>query len=218
MVDDIGDSDEKAVSQSSESRARKKSGFKKSGSRPVGRKEIKKVLDIVFDEIIECPESVSDRVDYIADIMSELRWARGKSGRLIAKRWGLAQSTVDGYASEASRKIVVDREAASRDITVIASKLMLESARAGDTNGVWKMADILAKVSGANAPTKQENVISLGESTPKTAREIMSTVFKGGVGEGAAEDQDSEPENRDSNRPTLDSADPALADPEDELN
>lgn len=178
----------KELSQSSPSRAHENSGPRKKSYRPKVQKEI---VYVSFGELIDCPDTVSDRVDYIADIMSEMRWERGKSGKLIAKKWGLSLSTIEHYASEASRKIVVDRDTAMRVLTDGAMKLFQKSIVNEDAKSAKMMGDLLAAVSGANAPTKQELTHSLGEVTPKVARDIMSEAF-GDIGSGAVEETDQE--------------------------
>jgi hypothetical protein len=168
-----------------ESRARKNSAFK---SKPKPARTVPEKLLVIIDK----PDTVAERVDYIGDLMFEWQWERGKTGKKIAAHWGMSQSVIDDYATEASRRVIGDVNSIKRDVTAVASKLLFYSARAGNIGDVWKMADTLAKISGANSPTKQEMVIAVGDSTPKTAREIMSAVFKGDVGSEAAVPVESE--------------------------
>jgi hypothetical protein len=143
---------------------------------------------LTFEEIIDCPESVSERIDYIADTMSALRWQRGKTGKLIAKKWCLSQSTIDGYASEASRAISNPRDEAKATLVTGAEKLFIAAIKNGSAKDAKMMGDLLAAVTGANAPQKQEIAAVVGAATPKTAREIMASVFKGDVGKGVSEE------------------------------
>ena len=157
----------------------------------------KKTLEIVWltrDEIPPVPDTVSDRIEFIADTMSDLKWQRGKTGKLIANQWGLSVSTVEGYAAEASRLVIGNREVAQRDITAGAVKLFTAAVHIGDAKSAKMMGDLLAAVSGAAAPQKQEIAHSIGAATPKTAREVMATLFKGNVGENVAVDSDTLPE------------------------
>jgi len=174
-----GENGEKAVSQSSPSRAHKK-------FHPA-KKAVPARQPVVI-EWIDCPPTVIERVEFIADIMYALQWERGKTGKKLAKHWGIELSSIEKYAAEASRRVIGDRESAQRDITAVAHKLLLEALQSGSAKDAKMMGDLLAAVSGANAPQKQEIAHTLGEATPKTARDVMADVFKGDIGAGARED------------------------------
>lgn len=163
MVDNDGENSGKTVSQSSESRARKNSRFKKTAPRP----EPKPI------EFIDCPESVSDRIDFIADIMSELQWVRGKTGKKLAKHWGLSESTLGGYAAEASRRVTAPADEIRREVTIRG----LQRLAHADDKSFAAIGKLLADVSGANAPNKQEIALEAGTATPGRAKDIMALAF-----------------------------------------
>jgi hypothetical protein len=171
------------------SRARKNSAFK---SKPKPASSV----PVIVTAIPPMPDSVSERVSVIADMMSELQWVKGKTGKLIAKHWGLSVSTVEGYSAEASRSLNSprDREEAKALLMTGAFNAFREAILAGDAKSAKMMGDLLADVTGASEPVKQELTHTLGDSTPKTAREIMSAVFKGDVGSEAANPVDAESE------------------------
>ena len=209
-----GENGEISVSQSSESaRAGKNQGSKKVG-RPVGRTNTeranKPLPDIHSFGLIECPNTVIERVDYIADVMAACAWETGKTGKVLAKHWGLSVSTVEGYSAEASRLIVADPTTWKRELATGAAKLYRQAIANGDARSAKMMADVLSEVTGAAAPTKQEIAHTIGEATPKTARDVMADVFKGDIGAGAREDTGPVPVPV----PVADSS--ALADPESE--
>lgn len=134
-------------------------------------------------------ENVRDRVDYIESIMRCLDWERGKTGPILAKRWGLGDSAVEKYATEASRRLTADRDTAARDITYVATEMLKKAFLAGKARDAAMMMDRLAAVSGANAPTKQE----LRVDADADARELMANVFRVNTGKGEGE-SGSEPE------------------------
>jgi len=108
-------------------------------------------------EIPPLPETVEERVAYCADLMSELLWVRGKTGKAIAKAWGLALATVESYAAEASRRVTADADEIRREITVRGLGHLRDAKDAKSFAAVGKL---LADVAGANAPTKTEHRVT----------------------------------------------------------
>lgn len=100
--------------------------------------------------------TVDERVDHIVEIMKRLEWVRGKSAPRLAAEWGLALSTVEGHSAEAHRLLKADRDEVDRNITIIATRAMVQAENAGDFQGIKAMGTLLLDVSGARAPAKQE--------------------------------------------------------------
>lgn len=142
----------------------------------------------VENSVIPTLPDVESRVDYIVDIMERLDWKRGKTAKVLAKAWGLSEKTVEGYSSEASRRVTADKDTATRDITVAMQKLLQQALAAGKAKDAAMVGKLLADVSGANAPSR--SVVELDTvKTPAAARAEMSKYF-GSVGEGTETDND----------------------------
>jgi hypothetical protein len=123
------------------------------------------------------PDTVEERVRYIVGLMERLEWQRGKTSRVLAELWGLAVSTVEGNAAEASRRIVASAEDVRRDITLGGGRLLREALQAGDAKAFGIVGKLLADVSGANAPQRSE-VLSTS-ATPAEAARLVREVFGG---------------------------------------
>jgi hypothetical protein len=126
---------------------------------------------------------VEDRVALICDMMRNMVWVRGRTGKELAKTWGLSEGTVSQYAAEAWRivKAEVESPETLRAELGVAMGAALRMAH-GQQNptAMAKVADVFAKISGAHAVQKSEVVIS--EATPENARKIISNLFSGGRG------------------------------------
>lgn len=129
-----------------------------------------------LEQIPARPETVEDRVEYIVDLMGELRWDRGKTIRLLAQKWDLAESTIKNYSAEAQRYITADEDDARRDITAGCRELFRQCVANGDAKGAKAIGELWATVSGAKAPEKQL-IGTLEEATPARAREVMAGLF-----------------------------------------
>lgn len=127
--------------------------------------------------ILRKPETVAERVAYIAEEMAELRWER-KTAKVLAEAWGVAESTVQNYSAEASRLVSGDADEARRDITVGARKLLREAVDGSNMAGFRQVAEVWAMVSGAKAPEKHQ-IGALDPATPGKAREVMAELFGG---------------------------------------
>lgn len=104
-------------------------------------------------------DTVKDRVAYIREMMLRLEWVRGVTGPDLAPIWGVAESTVNNYAAEASRQVIGDEDEAKRDITAGARKLFKQAVEQGNSKAAKEMGDLWATVSGAKAPEKREHTV-----------------------------------------------------------
>jgi hypothetical protein len=124
--------------------------------------------------------TVEERIAHIVGMMERFEWVRGKSSPALAELWGLSVKTVEGNASEASRRIVGDKDETARDITIGARRLFIDAVNSGDAKGAKAIGDLWADISGAKAPTRQEIgavIADATEATPAKAREIMNGLF-----------------------------------------
>lgn len=121
------------------------------------------------------PETTEERVNFIADMMENLSWERGKSARRLAKEWGLSEKTIQGYSAEASRRVVADAEDARRDITAGCRKLFRDSVNAMDARGARAVGELWATVSGAKAPERHQ--VTTVEASPEAAAAAVREAF-----------------------------------------
>lgn len=129
--------------------------------------------------------SVAHRVEYIAELMSEFAFERGRTNEQLAEVWGVAVSTVANYSAEAHRRVMASPEELSRDITLQARDLLdrayrraVQENREGCERGWVAVSGVLMDVSGVRAPEKHQiNASVSGEPTPEKARQVMQELF-----------------------------------------
>ena len=139
-----------------------------------------------LEENIPILTEVEDRVEFISDLMEDMVWHKGKSAKILAKRWGLAKGTVEGNAAEASRRITADADQVRRNISVMGEKLLRDAHRTGKAKDFSMLGKLLAEISGANAPVKQDIQIT-DDASPARARELLGGAFRGNVGKHSPE-------------------------------
>ena len=105
-------------------------------------------------------ETPAERVDYIADVMERLEWQRGKTGKSLAGIWGVAVSTVNNYAAEASRRVTADAEEAKRDISAGCRRLFKDAVDNCDAKSARAVGELWAAVSGAKAAERHEHKVT----------------------------------------------------------
>ena len=138
------------------------------------------------EENIPILTEVEDRVEFISDLMEDMVWHRGKSAKILAKRWGLAKGTVENHAAEASRRVTADADTVRRTITAQGTKLMADAYRSGKAKDWSLVSKLMAEVSGANAPVKHDIAVT-DDASPARARELLGTQFRGNVGKQTEE-------------------------------
>lgn len=138
---------------------------------------------------------VAARVDFITDLMEELLWD-SRYLPWLAEVWCIAEATMHGHTSEASRRVTGDAESARRDITAGARKLYRQAVEDGKPRDARAIGELWATVAGAKAPEKHE--VALSEpATPQKAREVMAELFGGVTPERAeAESKTDETDER----------------------
>ena len=105
-----------------------------------------------------------ERVNHIADMMRDLTFRTGRTGRALAALWGEPQWHVDVLTSEASRRVraeFTDHDAVLSKVGVALDRVISEAmVGVGDAGpchrDVIQAAKLYAEVSGASAPQKLE--------------------------------------------------------------
>jgi hypothetical protein len=140
--------------------------------------------------------SVEERINHITGMMERLEWQRGKSARVLAEQWGLKVGTVENDSAEASRRVTADADEVRRDITLGGRKLLQKALADDDAKSFATVGKLLADVSGANAPVKQEIAAAVGEISPEVAARLVREAF-GTHGAMPAEGGDDAPTDGD---------------------
>ena len=105
------------------------------------------------------------RTDYIADLMRELRYWRGKTGRQLARVWNVSPSKSE----------VTDKDEVERDINATLAWAMRSAVNSGDRRNAVAAAKAAAEVSGVKAAERHE--VMTTEATPENARRLMAEKF-----------------------------------------
>lgn len=123
-------------------------------------------------------KTVRERVDYIADLMSNLDWERGKTAPVLAEIWGVVTATVESYSAEASRLVTASESEARRDISVGCQRLFRDAVRERRARDAKAVGELWATVSGAKAPEKHSVAIG-AEPSPAEAARLVRERFGG---------------------------------------
>lgn len=141
-----------------------------------------------------------DRVNECLEIMRANAWDRGKTGKTLAVKWGVAESTVRNYSTEAWRRLRAEVTEPDRVVVKLATTLetVIDDAMAevkdppmivaGDRvykespnaarKSVIEASKTLAALIGANAPQKHEHQFAgmSDEELRAKARELAAAV------------------------------------------
>ena len=120
-------------------------------------------------------------IQHICDMMRDLVFKRGRTGKLLAKEWSLPQSTVRNLTAEASRIVsreINDPDAVSVDVGLALRATLERSVEDDDRRHVIAAAKVWSDISGASAAKRID--LDLGdreEATPQRAADIMKGLF-----------------------------------------
>ena len=128
-------------------------------------------------------ERPADRVSYIAALMRARQWKTGRTGRELSELWGLALSTLDNYATEASRRVMAEvnnPEAVSASLGVAFEAAVdeaLEDSRDSEISNrnqsrhaLVALGKAWSELAGASAPARVQVEVSVSELTPEALR------------------------------------------------
>lgn len=109
------------------------------------------------------PETPKERVEYVADLMASGRWRRRVTSRELAEAWGQARDTIDGYAKEAHRLLMIPTHERDERRAELAAKAMAIADKAEsrpnlvtglpDYGSALKAMELFAKYSGIDVET-----------------------------------------------------------------
>ena len=112
---------------------------------------------------------VKRRVAHIADMMSEFRWITRKSARDLSAEWHVAISTVEGYATEASRAVLTslgDPEQIRARVFAGMDRLTTVAAAKGEFRTAMHGLSEIARLAGLDAPQKVAITDAKGDDLP----------------------------------------------------
>lgn len=129
--------------------------------------------------------TTDEKVDYISGLMFSGVWRRGRTVRLLAKEWGLADNSVRKLSAEASRRVhkeICNPDDARVDVTLALTEALegaLEDAQdmRGTKEGIAARNQVIAAakaysdIYGCSAPIKIE--VDAKAATPEAARMLM---------------------------------------------
>lgn len=110
------------------------------------------------------------RVEYVADMMRELRYRTGVTNKSLAREWDLPSGYVAQVTTEASRRVraeVVQDDNVLSTISLSLDRVLHEALDSGDRHAVIKACQVWAQVTGAGAATKVQVQTELTSMTPE---------------------------------------------------
>lgn len=107
------------------------------------------------------PATREERVVFCMEMMRAMRWTRGKTDKLLARRWDVDVDTIWLYSAEAWRRIraeVTDPDATAGTICIALERVIDEAARRGlaGHRSIIEAGKAWASIAGAGAPTRFE--------------------------------------------------------------
>ena len=135
--------------------------------------------------------TVEERIQFVVSLMEAGQFRRGRTGKMLAKEWGLSVSAVGNITCEASRivkRAILDPETVSVDVS-LALRHELEAAQddasslRGTREGlkardqVIAAAKVWSDITGATAPQKLDIEHKETQATPEDAARIMRAKF-----------------------------------------
>lgn len=113
------------------------------------------------------------RVEYVADLMRDIKFRTGVTSRALCVEWDLPYGVVAGIVTEASRKVraeLTDHDRVLSKVSVALDRVLDEALESGDRHAVIKAVQVWAQVTGASAPTKVQVQNDLTGLSPEQLR------------------------------------------------
>lgn len=117
-----------------------------------------------------------ERVQAIMRLMRDLQWETGRTGGILANKWGLSEGTLKQYAAEASRRVraeVNDPDFVGATVgQALLEVVKKHSGPGGDSRHVIGAAKVWADIAGASAPNRTE--VSFADGLPDDPAELRA--------------------------------------------
>ncbi len=118
------------------------------------------------------------RIEHIAEMMRRLEWRTGRTGREMARKWGLSLSRVEHLSAEASRRVraeIADPAAVHQTVCTALDRVLRDALADGDRRNVIRAGMTLARVAGAMVP---ERMRVLAEPAPLQAMTLAEVEIR----------------------------------------
>lgn len=105
------------------------------------------------------------RIAHIADLMRNCQWVTGRSGKELAKEWGITYDYLRHLSAEASRRVkkeCLDPEAVGAQVGAALSAAVREAMQDRDWKALAQLSRVWIDASGAGAPQKIEATVTAG--------------------------------------------------------
>lgn len=132
-------------------------------------------------ELAERARIHDDRVEYVADLMRDLKFRTGVTHKALAVEWSLPISAVSKITVAASRIVRAELTDPDRVVSKITRALdwVIDDAIAGgDRHAIIKAAQVWAQVSGVNAPTRISLSQDLSALTPEALQARKAEILR----------------------------------------
>lgn len=120
-------------------------------------------------------------IEHIVALMQRNEWRRGRSGVGLAREWGLDESTVRGYAADASnilRREIQNVDDVKEDVSVVMRVAIDAAMEAGKFRDAVAAADVLTRILGARAPERTQEVPVNPDEAAKRWKELTGQEWK----------------------------------------
>jgi hypothetical protein len=122
------------------------------------------------EELAERKRLHETRVEFVADLMRELKYRTGVTNKGLAVAWGETSGYVAQVTTEASRRVRSELTDHDRVLSKVSASLdhVLDTAiESGDRHAIIKACQVWAQVTGAGAATKVQVQADLTAMTPE---------------------------------------------------
>ena len=117
----------------------------------------------------ECPKTVAERVDFIAQIQSRGFYKKRTTARQLAAAWGLSKTTIEHYACEASRRVRADHDSIAEARTRALARLdhiTVETLKDKDYRVAIDAIKTTISITGSAAPQRHKHEVTGADGGP----------------------------------------------------
>src|SRR5215467_11450782 len=133
------------------------------------------------DEMAERKRLHESRVEYVADLMRELKYRSGVTAKALEREWNLPRIAVCEITTAASRRVRAELTDPDRVMSKVSASLdwVLDNAiESGDRHALIKAAQVWAQVTGAGAAAKVQVQQDLTALTPEALKARKAEIIE----------------------------------------
>jgi hypothetical protein len=135
------------------------------------------------------------KLDHICDLMRNLKWRTGKTGKELAKKWDMSESRMKHLAAQASsivRAEVTNPDRVTRSVGAALEDAIYSAHAAGDFKAVIMAAKTWAEVMGTAAPRQVGIQVSEADLTTEELEARLAALASQAKQETSQNDTDRE--------------------------